>query len=123
LTVERSDDRPNVFHRVVAESYRSPDGRQFQVAVRGAPVGHLWHGWLAFVPHDGGPELTTERETTQPNRPALAYWARGLQPLYLDGAFARASRAKRRRRTWLLEQATEIAARRWSTSTAAPSKD
>jgi hypothetical protein len=114
LTVEKRDDLPNVFHYVIDECYQAPDGRHFQVAVRGAPVGHVWHGRLVFTPRDGSPELTTERETTQPNRAALAYWARGIEPLYLDGAFARASQPKRWRRTWLLEQAAEIAGRRWS---------
>jgi len=37
--------------------------------------------------------LTTERETTQPSREALLYWATGLEPIYLEGAFARAVRA------------------------------
>jgi hypothetical protein len=34
--------------------------------------------------------LITEQETSQPNRTALEYWADGLEPVYLDGAFARA---------------------------------
>lgn len=31
------------------------------------------------------------RETTQPNRDAVASWAGGLEPIYFEGAFARAS--------------------------------
>ena len=49
-----------------------------------------WEGWLVFAPADGSPPLATPRETTQSNREALEYWARGLEPVYLEGAFARA---------------------------------
>ena len=49
-----------------------------------------WEGWLEFRSASGGVRRT-ERETTQPNLDALRYWASGLEPLYLDGAFARAS--------------------------------
>ena len=49
-----------------------------------------WEGWLEFVPADGTPPLATGRETTQGSREALAYWARGLAPTYLEGAFNRA---------------------------------
>ncbi len=51
-----------------------------------------WEGWLEFTPADGmGRDLRTGRETTQPNRDAVAYWASGLEPIYFEGAFARAS--------------------------------
>src|SRR5262249_48614668 len=50
----------------------------------------LWEGRIHFVPADGGPVLSTERETSQSNLEALAYWATGLEPVYLDGALARA---------------------------------
>ena len=49
-----------------------------------------WEGWLEFHPAAGAVRRTN-RETTQPNREALSYWASGLEPLYFDGAFARAS--------------------------------
>jgi hypothetical protein len=29
-------------------------------------------------------------ETTQPNRGALAYWASGVEPVYLEGSLERA---------------------------------
>jgi hypothetical protein len=41
--------------------------------------------------HNGGPALRTGRETTQPNRDAVAYWASGLEPVYFEGAFVRAA--------------------------------
>lgn len=52
----------------------------------------MWEGWLEFEPVVDGPPgaLRTSRETSQPNRGALEYWATGLEPVYLDGAFARA---------------------------------
>src|SRR5262245_49622749 len=50
-----------------------------------------WEGWLEFDPKDRSRALLrTERETSQPNRAAVDYWATGLEPVYLDGAFARA---------------------------------
>jgi hypothetical protein len=50
-----------------------------------------WEGWIEFRPLDGGaPALRTGQETSQPDRGALAYWASGLEPVYIDGAFSRA---------------------------------
>jgi hypothetical protein len=50
-----------------------------------------WVGWVEFHPEGGGGRvLRTGRETSQPNREALAYWASGLEPAYLEGALARA---------------------------------
>jgi hypothetical protein len=48
-----------------------------------------WEGWLEFVPVDGTKGAHTERETTQPSRESLAYWASGLTATYLDGALLR----------------------------------
>lgn len=49
-----------------------------------------WVGWLEFHPTDGSRPLRTDQETSQPNRTTIEYWASGLEPIYLDGAFARA---------------------------------
>ena len=50
-----------------------------------------WIGWLEFEPDDPDePTLVTEQETSQPNRTAVEYWASGLEPVYFEGAFARA---------------------------------
>ena len=54
--------------------------------------GGTWAGILEFVPADGGPTLLSERETTQSNLNAVTYWATGLEPLYFEGALARALR-------------------------------
>lgn len=52
----------------------------------------MWEGWLEFEPADGSETLRTGRETTQPNRDDLAYWATGLTIGYLDGALMRVLR-------------------------------
>jgi hypothetical protein len=49
-----------------------------------------WEGWIEFVPGDGGPVLRTARETKQPKRSAVEYWATGLSSTYLEGALQRA---------------------------------
>lgn len=51
-----------------------------------------WEGWLEFRPAEGsqGSVLRTGQETSQPNRSSLEYWASGLEPVYFEGAFARA---------------------------------
>jgi hypothetical protein len=50
----------------------------------------IWHGWLEFVPLEGAAAIRSGRETTQPNRKDLMYWATGLTPVYLEGALQRA---------------------------------
>lgn len=60
--------------------------------VRGAarPDGR-WEAWLEFQPSDSHKTvLRTEQETSQPTRTTIQYWALGLEPLYLEGALARA---------------------------------
>jgi hypothetical protein len=52
-----------------------------------------WEAWLEFVSRDGGVALRTERETTQPDRAAVDYWAGGIEAIYLEGALQRARRA------------------------------
>ena len=50
-----------------------------------------WIGWLEFQPTDLSKlTLRTDQETSQPNRTAVEYWATGLEPVYFEGAFARA---------------------------------
>ncbi len=54
-------------------------------------VDGTWEGWLEFHPTGTGEGIVrTDRETSQPNRAAIEYWADGLEPIYLEGAFARA---------------------------------
>jgi hypothetical protein len=49
-----------------------------------------WEGWLEFVAVGAAVSLRTEQETTQSSQQGVAYWASGLEPSYLEGAFARA---------------------------------
>ncbi len=73
------------------EVVRDADGAEYTAHAYGEELrGGTWEGWLEF--HSSAGEVRrTGRETTQPNREALAYWASGLEPVYLDGAFARAT--------------------------------
>ena len=69
------------------------DGGLYLPVVVGAQRGDgTWAGWLEFREIGGTRVLRTNRETTQPNQGALAYWASGLQPSYIEGAFRRARR-------------------------------
>src|SRR5438876_9614572 len=54
--------------------------------------GGTWGGMLEFLPADGGGAVRSGRETTQSSPDAVAYWATGLEPLYFEGALARALR-------------------------------
>ena len=58
--------------------------------VCGRRSGHMWEGWIEFVSADGNDVLRSSRETTQPDREALDYWAGGLSTTYLEGALVRA---------------------------------
>jgi len=49
----------------------------------------LWEGWLEFTDVETGVVLRSGRETTQPTRADVMYWATGLSRVYLEGALAR----------------------------------
>lgn len=68
----------------------APDGRGLAPQACGRPAGNVWEGWIEFLPLAGGIPLRTPRETEQPNRDDLMYWAQGLTRVYLDGALSRA---------------------------------
>jgi hypothetical protein len=75
----------------------APDGTEYCAQTYGEsrPDG-TWSGWIEFVPADGrGSVLSTDQETSQPDRKAVEYWAGGLEPVYLEGALARALRRQR----------------------------
>lgn len=56
----------------------------------GRPAGDgLWEGWIEFLGISGR-AVRTPRETEQPDRDALMYWAQGLTEAYLEGALERA---------------------------------
>jgi hypothetical protein len=71
---------------------RTPEGQTYVPRTYGQrQADGTWEGWLEFEPVDGrGPRLRTERETSQASRDTLEMWASGLEPLYFEGAFARA---------------------------------
>jgi hypothetical protein len=66
------------------------NGAPYTAQVAGRPEGHVWEGWIEFAARDGSDRLRTPRETTQPDRAALVYWATGLSGTYLEGALRRA---------------------------------
>ena len=67
------------------------DGRQWTARVCARPTERNWEGWIEFIPLEKGPlPVRTPVETAQPDRNAVAYWASGLTPLYLQGALERA---------------------------------
>lgn len=65
----------------------------YEARVLARPMGNVWEGWIEFIGADGR-ALQTPRETTQPHRQAMEYWASGLSPTYLEGAFVRAEAAE-----------------------------
>jgi hypothetical protein len=49
-----------------------------------------WQGWIELLPLGDGEPVRSSRETTQPNRRDVEYWATGLTYVYLEGALHRA---------------------------------
>ena len=72
-----SDSDGTVYDRALV--YAEPNGRT------------TWAGFVEFVPTKGQP-VRTGHETTQSNIEGVAYWATGLEDVYLDGALTRARR-------------------------------
>ena len=72
-------------HRVT-----QPGKGRYRVAAMAEPRGNVWIGWLEFSSEQDGSMVRTSEETSQPTRDDVAYWASGLEPIYLDGAFRRA---------------------------------
>jgi hypothetical protein len=70
---------------VVAE-----DGTRYVARACGGPMPDgKWQGWIEFL-SDDAPPVRSGRETTQPNRKDVEYWATGLTAVYLEGALRRA---------------------------------
>ncbi len=74
------------------EPIAAPSGKTYFAQVVGKEVdGGLWDGWLEFEgAQEGSDVLASGRETTQPNRKDVEYWAQGLSKVYLEGALNRA---------------------------------
>jgi hypothetical protein len=82
----------NPIHEFTAE-IADADGHAYSARAMGRqrPGRTVWEGWLEFSPVGGGGIVRRSPiETTQPNREALAYWASGIEPVYLEGALERA---------------------------------
>ena len=89
-----------VIHEFTAE-VADPDGHTYTARALGRKRAgrSVWEGWLEFAPLGGGGMVRRGPiETTQPNREALAYWASGVEPVYLEGALERAIAARAERR-------------------------
>ena len=70
-------------------------GANYQVSVYGMErKDGTWSGWLQFRHPKTGVTTKTGQETSQPNRDALAYWATGVEDVYLEGALRRAERGE-----------------------------
>ncbi len=82
---------PEFIHQY-SQQLTDKDGIRYSVIACGeSRSDDTWEGWIEFHPLDSScPRLRTERETTQPDKGALEYWATGLEPIYFEGAFARA---------------------------------
>jgi hypothetical protein len=74
------------------EPIAAPGGKTFFAQAVGKEVdGGRWDGWLEFQSvEDDLDALASGRETTQPNRKNIEYWAQGLTMVYLEGALGRA---------------------------------
>lgn len=73
----------------------APDRSAWHPRVWGAIADDaLWEGWIEFLPAGTGDRtaVRTGRETEQPKRSDLMYWAQGLTQVYLEGALQRALR-------------------------------
>jgi hypothetical protein len=89
---EREALRAELLHEF-HDPLQDADGVLYVPRAVGAERGDgTWIGWLEFVSLDGRTVLRTNRETTQPNRGAVAYWAAGLETTYMEGAFRLARR-------------------------------
>ena len=95
------------------EPIGAPSGETYFAQAVGREVGGgLWEGWMEFIPRgDGADSLESGRETTQPNRMNLEYWAQGLTKVYLEGALARSvSLAAAPAKGWAVGDNTEFRA-------------
>jgi hypothetical protein len=78
-----------VLVRYTAKVFGADDNAYTVQACGGIAEDGLWQGWLEFLSESDA--IRTGRETEQPNRDALLYWAEGLTIAYLEGALMRAT--------------------------------
>ena len=83
---------------VFDDTISAPEGAAYRARVCGRQAEDgRWEGWLEFDPIgadgeavDGEGTVRSGRETTQPKRADLLYWAGGLTHTFLEGALLRA---------------------------------
>lgn len=65
-------------------------GAEYRVRIEGTErKDGTWAGRVVF--ESGGKSIRTDQETSQPDRDAVVYWGTGLEQVYLEGAFERAT--------------------------------
>lgn len=75
---------------VCEHEVEGPDGTRWVARVLAEPRRNVWIGWLEFAAVGKSDVVRTGEETSQPTREAVAYWASGLEPVFLEGALDRA---------------------------------
>lgn len=86
---------PEVLVVFDAQLTSADERRWIAQACGGVADENLWEGWIEFLPLEADESpIRTPRETEQPNRNDLMYWAQGLTAVYLDGALGRALKAQ-----------------------------
>ena len=76
-------DYADVLEDLVAKRYRA-------WAIGRIRSDGMWEGWIKFIDLADDERLKTGIETMQSSERAFRYWAAGISPVYLDGAFRRA---------------------------------
>ena len=73
------------------EPIKGKSGDLYYARVLGQLAGDgLWEAWIEFTLAGAEESVSTRRETEQPKREDLRYWAQGLSVAYLEGALERA---------------------------------
>jgi hypothetical protein len=86
----RRASEPHLVH-TFGEPLLASDGQHYTVRVYGAArTDGTWVAWLSFIDPLTAETRQTGPESTQSNLAGVSYWATGLAPTYLEGAFARA---------------------------------
>jgi hypothetical protein len=74
-----------------ADVLESRDAKCYRARVTGRIRSDgMWEGWIEFVDLAEDERLRTDIETMQSSERAFRYWAAGIGPAYLEGAFRRA---------------------------------
>jgi hypothetical protein len=88
-TTARVTAKPGELIHLFSALVSDETGSLWRARAYGRPADNLWLGWISFT-NEADDTVETGVETTQPDRAALEYWASGIEPIYLDGALARA---------------------------------